>query len=32
MVENIHRDDQIVPVLVAQAKGERIDSAVAENA
>lgn len=32
MAIEIYRDSNIVPVIVAQAKGERVDSAVAENA
>ena len=28
----IYRDSPVVPVMVAQAKGERVDSAVADNA
>lgn len=31
-IQNIRKDDKVVSVLVAQAKGERIDSNVAENA
>lgn len=32
MAIEIYKDSNIVPVMVAQAKGERIDSKVAEEA
>lgn len=32
MAIEIYKDSNIVPVVVAQARGERIDSQVAENA
>lgn len=32
MAIEIYKDSQIIPVLVAQAKGERVDSKVADDA
>jgi len=32
MAIEIYKDSKIVPVIVAQAKGERLDSQVAEDA